>query len=354
MILRDTGWDDLEHAYGPASDAPAQLSALLSEDEEACGDALGFLDAAMLHQGSVYSATLPAAEFVAAVLDDRRVGVPCESALPWDGGERPLRAALLEWLGSFAESLTWDDEDDEEDEDDDPWVAGRALLPGLFDRVAPFLDDTGPAVRQAATGAVAHLLQADELAGRRADVADRLLRAAKDASPVERAGIALSLGGWGIPALLTDEHPGVRACAAVTTAYDDDPAALTEVRLALRDPAAADDLLGEQPPQLEGKLRFQLIKALLRRTTEFDEIVDEAVAVARMTNEYTVDADWGPLLHRAFRGGPADRLSESQRRFLTAVVDNDRCWGSIANRMLWLRRAGLPADRDGLRALLQA
>ncbi|MEU7476600.1 hypothetical protein AB0A63_11500 [Lentzea sp. NPDC042327] len=199
---------------------------------------------------------------------------------------------------------------------------------------------------------MAHLLQADELADRRGAVADRLLRAAQDASPAERAGIALSLGGWGIPALLTDDHPGVRACAAVTTAHDGDPAALAEVRAALRDPEAADDLLGEHPPQLEGKLRFQLVAALLRRTTEFDQIADEAVAVARMTNEYTVDADWGPLLLRAFRGGPGDRLSEAQRRFLGAVVDNDRCWGSIANRVLWLRRAGLPADRDGLRALL--
>lgn len=239
-ILRDTAWAELDHAYGSASDAPEQLRNLLSEDDEACGNALGYLDGALLHQGSVYSATSPAAAFVAAILDDPRVSLLCESALPWDDRERPLRAALLEWLGSLAESLTYDEWefDDSEDAASEAAAldAGRALLPELFDRIAPFLDDTDSAVRQAATGAVAHLLHAPELADQRAEVAERLLSAARDASPVERAGIALSLGGWGVPVLLDDEHPGVRACAAITTAYDNDPAALAEVRTALRDP----------------------------------------------------------------------------------------------------------------------
>jgi hypothetical protein len=88
---------------------------------------------------------------------------------------------------------------------------------------------------------VAHLLLAPELAEQRAEVAGRLLRSAQDATPVERAGVALTVGGGGIAprALIDDEHPGVRACAALTQALDDDPAALEEIRLALRDPQAA-------------------------------------------------------------------------------------------------------------------
>jgi hypothetical protein len=54
--------------------------------------------------------------------------------------------------------------------------------------------------------------------------------------------------------------------------------------------------------------------------------------VARMTNAHTVASDWGPLLVRAFPDGFASgqTLSENQRRFLRAIVDNDECWGIIS------------------------
>jgi hypothetical protein len=92
----------------------------------------------------------------------------------------------------------------------------------------------------------------------------------------------------------------------------------------------------------------------LRRTTTFDEVADEAVAVARMTNAHTVASDWGPLLVRAFPDGFASgqTLSESQRRFLRAIVDNDECWGIISNPYSWLRPLGLPTDRAELRSLV--
>jgi hypothetical protein len=358
-VLEDTDWDRLEHAYGPASDAPGQLARLLSEDADSCGEALAYLHAAILHQGSIYSATAPAAVFVAGVLEDPRTLVPCESALPWDERERPLRAALLEWLGRVAESAGYQElEPDAEEEWDDEAQAieaCRAARLDLYARIAPSLDDADSAVREAAVGALTHLLLAPELADRREGVSGRLLREVHDAAPVERAGVALTVGGWGIAPgpLLADEHPGVRACAALTRALDDDPAALAEVRLALRDPEAADAFFTENPPQLDGQVRFALIAALLRRTTTFDEIADAAVTVAHMTNAYTVDSDWGPLLARAFPDGLATghRLSGSQRRFLTAILDNDQCWNSVANPMIWFHRLGLPTERERLRAL---
>jgi hypothetical protein len=126
-----------------------------------------------------------------------------------------------------------------------------------------------------------------------------------------------------------------------------------EVRAALRDPGAADAWFGDdRPPQLDGQIRFFLVQALLRRTVTFDEVADEAVAVAQMTNAYTVDSDWGPLLARAFAESRPQQLAAGQRRFLAALVDNDECWGSIANPMIWFRKAGLPAARADLRALL--
>jgi hypothetical protein len=132
--------------------------------------------------------------------------------------------------------------------------------------------------------------------------------------------------------------------------------ALDEIRVALRDPRTAGSWFGENPPQLDGKLRFSLVTALLRRTTAFSQVTDEALAIARMTSAYTVDFDWGPLLARAFPqpltapGG----LSRTQRQFLTAIADNDGCWGSVANPHTWLRKAGLPTRRDDLRTVVAA
>lgn len=360
-VLEDTDWASLEHAYDSASDAPFQLVRLLSEDAALCGEVLAYLDAAVLHQGTIYSATAPAALFVAGVLDDPRTLVLCESALPWDERERPLRTALLEWLGQVAESAAYheserDDEDDDGDDDAGAVEACRAIRPDLYARVAPFLDDADPTLRLAAVGAVTHLLLSPELAERRGEVADRLMRSVQDMTPVERAGVALMIGSWGIAprSLLTDELPAVRACAALTRALDDDPVALDEVQVALRDPRTADSWFDENPPQLDGQVRFALVDALLRRTTTFDEVADAALEIARMSNVYTVHSDWGPLLARAFptRFVKDHGLSDTQRRFLAAIVDNDECWGSISNPMIWFHKVGLPFDRDELRAIV--
>jgi hypothetical protein len=332
-LLQDTDWSSLEHAYGPAGDAPFELLHLLAEDAELCGNAIAYLDSVVLHQDTIYSATAPAALVAAALLDDARTLFVCDTTLPWDDRERPVRAALLEWLGRVAAAAAWGElePDSEADFEDAGAVdACRAIRADVHACVAPFLDDADPTVRQAATDAVTHLLQAPELASFRPATAERLLRQAADAPPVERAGIALAIGSWGIPpaALLTDEHPGVRMCAALTAAHDDVPGTLEEVRFALRDPRAADAMFDENPPQIWGQMRFALIEAVLRRTATFDEIADEAVAVARMTNAHTVQSDWGPILVRAFPNGYASALSDNQRRFLVAILDNNECWAS--------------------------
>jgi hypothetical protein len=57
-------------------------------------------------------------------------------------------------------------------------------------------------------------------------------------------------------------------------------------------------------------------------------------------------------LERAFAGAQHRQLSAAQRRFLSALVDNDECWGKIANPMIWFGKAGLPTKREELRALL--
>ncbi|MEU5850140.1 hypothetical protein [Saccharopolyspora shandongensis] len=374
-MIRSTDWAALHHAYGDAADAPNMLLDLLSEDPQRCGAALGYLDAAVLHQGSLYSVTAPAALFVAGILDDPRSMTRCESALPWDDRERPLRAALLDWLGSVAESVFyWDedediddiededdededeDEDDEEDEDEQAAAACRAIRRDLYFAVLPFLDDADDAVRKAAVGAMGYLMRAPELVEFRGEQAQRMQRLAHDATVSERAAAALTLGSWGLvpQAFLADPDPSVRAAAALASALDPDPQALAEVRRALVDPAAADDWFAEHLPQLAGKFRFSLVEALLRRTRSFEETLPEALAIARMTNAYTVESDWGPLLERAFpaRHAQGQALTAAQQEFLSAIVDNEECWGNVANPMSWFGKTGLPYDRESLRALV--
>ncbi|WP_157570304.1 hypothetical protein [Microtetraspora malaysiensis] len=75
-----------------------------------------------------------------------------------------------------------------------------------------------------------------------------------------------------------------------------------------------------------------------------------------MTSTYPVGADWGPLLKRAFteRHTPGRPLTTAQRRFLSAIVDNDEYWSGVANPLLWFGDAGLPHNRESLRTLVSA
>ncbi|MFE0627884.1 HEAT repeat domain-containing protein [Streptomyces sp. NPDC058864] len=375
VLLTATDWAALSHAYGPADGTPDDLLGLLHDDPEVQAESLGRLEMSVLHQGSLYSATPPAALFIAGILDDPRTLAVHEAFFPWDDRVRPLRAALLEWLGELADSAAYegdqDDDDDDDDEGDesedgvgdDEWAeeiaaieACRAVRPQLFDAVAPWLDDADPTVREAALGAVTHLLRAPELADRIPAAAERLERiAGGDGDRRERAGALLALGAWGrdTGGLLTDPDPAVRACAALGTTG---PGAVAALLDALGDPAAADAWFGEPLPQFDGWFRFTLLRGLLDRARDFEEVLPAALALVPMFSQYTVDSEWGPLLASAFPTpyAPGRPLTDAQRAFLQALADREECWGNIANRVSWLRSAGLPTERDPLRDLLAA
>jgi hypothetical protein len=104
VALLQVDWNSLDHAYGPAADAPEQLLALVGDDLEARSGAVGYLDAAMLHQGSVYSGTAPFIRIVAMLAGDSRTALPVADILPWDPESRPLRVALLDYLATFAQA----------------------------------------------------------------------------------------------------------------------------------------------------------------------------------------------------------------------------------------------------------
>ncbi len=339
MDLDDIDWAGLGHAYGSAEDTPNLLILLLEGDPDEQAHALGQLEMSVLHQGSIYSSTAPSALFMASILDDPRTLSPHESVYPWDDRQRPLRAALLEFLGNVAESAA--------EEDDDPDIeACRVIRPRLYAAVAPFVGDEDPSVREAALGAVSALAEVAP-----AEVFHRVLATSTDRR--ERAAAVLTLGtrGEDTTALLTDDDPAIRACAALAPRCADNPHATQVILDALLDPWTADQWFDPPLPQFGGWFRFTLIAAAVDRTESFEQLLPAALALAPMCSEYTVDSDWGPLLTKAFPEPYAGTFTPAQRKFVEALLDNDENWGNVSNRSGWLRDAGLPDERDGLRAV---
>jgi tetratricopeptide (TPR) repeat protein len=66
-------WATLDHAYGPALDTPLHLRLLLATDDRVREDSLELLAESLLHQETVYPATIPAARFMQRLGEDPRV-----------------------------------------------------------------------------------------------------------------------------------------------------------------------------------------------------------------------------------------------------------------------------------------
>jgi hypothetical protein len=94
LLLR-TDWNAVEHCCpNVAPRTPVTLRQLLDDDPLVQGTAVRELSAAVTHSGSFYSATAPAALFVAAILGDPRTlawvtlyGTLGVRALPGDLGQ---------------------------------------------------------------------------------------------------------------------------------------------------------------------------------------------------------------------------------------------------------------------------
>ncbi|MFJ4713886.1 hypothetical protein [Streptomyces sp. NPDC088785] len=391
-LLRETDWDSLRHAYGSARDIPVSLCFLLDDDPKVRSSALGALDMGVLHQGSLYSVTAPAALFVAAILDHPLGVTEHEGHVPWDDGSpRGLRASLLAWLGRVAESaaygedpgrsrLCWDWEpwhdalpDDRGPDDFAALHACRAIRPALYDAIEPSLSSPDPHVREAALGAAVQLLRAPGLADRipraaalvRARVGDGSGRRQGDGSGRrqgdekgrrERAVAAWALGQWrcDVSDLLVDPDPAVRVCAALGPDPADRPRALAVLLDALRDPETTDGWFPEPLPGLDGWFRFTVLRHALALAASFEEVAPVAVALVAGFRPSVVDYERGPLLLLAFPGGydPAHPLTPAQRDLLRAFVDTEGAAAGITQNVVWFRAAGLPESPEEVAALL--
>jgi len=378
--LNQVDWDGLDHAYGRATDAPAQILALVGDDPRAQSDAVGYLDAAMLHQGSVYSATGPFVSLVAAVLNDPATDVAVEDVLPWDAGPRPLRATLLEYLAVFAQACQLEVSDEElliiahpagRDEadlqrirdaaracewslDPDPatrtppppalveaaedeefgaamrardLLACRTVVPDVYAAALPMITVSEPSIRIPAMTAAAYCLDHVTLGHAKAPLIELVADiAAVSPDPRERATVArlLAVLGERPERLLDDPHPGVRACAALAPGLADHPRATSALIAALEDPHEADHWFDRHLPGQEGWLHFDLARALAGRTDDLETVLPAVLGLATLSFTLDYHNDLAPFVDLAFPEGLTEHatLTSAQRAFLAALFNH--------------------------------
>ncbi|WP_241965789.1 hypothetical protein [Streptomyces sp. 111WW2] len=376
-VLLETDWASHRHAYGSGEDIPVALCSLLDKDAGVRSEALAVLDMGVLHQGSLYTVTAPAALFVAAILDHPLCLAEHEGHLPWDDGPpRSLRAALLDWLGQVAESAAYGEDParDRANWEWQPWhedtrgkrdpdelaalQACRDIRPALYDAVEPFLSSCDPHIYASALGVALPLLSAPALADRVPRAAALLRgRLGTMTGRRERAAVARALSLWGMDTsdLLADSDPAVRVCAALGPVRVDRPRALAVLLDALRDPRTTDGWFPEPLRGVDGCFRFTVLRSALDLAVSFEEVAPATTAMVAAGRRSVVDHESGPILFRAFPGGydPAHSLTSAQRALLGAFVDTDETTGSIGHNWLWFRAAGLPENPEGIAALLR-
>ncbi|MEV7032270.1 hypothetical protein AB0N99_18830 [Streptomyces sp. NPDC093272] len=159
-LLRETDWSSIDHCCPDTAPAtPVVLAGLLDVDEDVQRTAIRNLAQLVTHGNSIYGATAPAARFVIAVLGHSRTTT--SGVYFHEERRRPMRAALLQWLGDLAFDATYDEDGPGEPDD---VAAVRAVLPLIYEAARPYLFDADLLIREAAVHAAATTLVVPELA----------------------------------------------------------------------------------------------------------------------------------------------------------------------------------------------
>ncbi len=236
IIIRDTDWAALAHAYGSAADIPQQLTVLLGEDLDDMAEAVRELHMAVVHQGRVFSATPAVVRFLTQLLNE------------WDYEESldEVITLVLYVLYEAGWAAQWEGRglEDHDLEDDD--LAAIRAVGDLGDEVSSTLlmcaRRRWPHDTTALEVAVPWLLTPGA-EGTRAIALDwirgELTRS--DLSRTERAVHVLALGDLGgdVRGFLECPDPAIRTCAAL--ALLPEPHAHAVVAAALDDPEAANE-----------------------------------------------------------------------------------------------------------------
>lgn len=182
-------------------------------------------------------------------------------------------------------------------------IACREVVPDVFEAVLPLITGPGSAYR-----------------------APAMTTAAVSPEPRERAVVARLLGMLGRrpESLLHDEHPGVRACAALAREFSGDQRATRELVAALEVPQDADRWFTGHLPGQQSWLHCDLAEALAARASDLKAVLPAALGLATASNQFTYDRDLAPFVRLAFPQVPTERteLTTAQRAFLSALVAN--------------------------------
>lgn len=265
--LDGVNWAGLHHAYGAATDVPAQLRALCSADPAQRSKAVGELCGNVYHQGTRWEASSHVVPFLARLVDHPAtpgrasvlfllravaIGDHDDSSLPFDPG-RVFAAAEGVTDADMADVVAWLYRDD--DRSDDPWPemadesavvwardAYRAAA-AEHDRFVAWAGDPDPSVAAGAAELLAWFPATTPVVQQLLEVPDA------GEYDVARASANLTLayvgpGESAVDARLTDlldaAAPGVRLTAAVALAFrlgDQMPYAGVQVLATARDHA---------------------------------------------------------------------------------------------------------------------
>ncbi|CAM3056427.1 HEAT repeat-containing protein [Prescottella defluvii] len=384
-------WNRLFHAFDVAADTQAHLGALVDPDAAAFSTAMDHLYDAVLHQGTIYPATVPAVAAVAQAIPFWICDMDRETAatrllalarfLDLAGGSLAREEASLAGRGEIVppsdEEERWFFDAISSDDEEEVAQAWGSPVPSNLRSLAV------PALRQQTSLILERLLEltgSGETASRAAAVGalgrwgggatpphrqrvTSALRSFADSATErdDRAAAVLALGtvGADVSDWLADADPAVRACAALHLPQS--TSATAELVHALTRPEDIDGWFDRDriPHSFHTGVRSTLLSSLLQRDTPFTAILPVAVAEAQISNPNMVD--WAPLLRAAFPeaestpGGhpPApENIGAPQRQFLAALAENEQLWGTY----YWtvgqaLLRVGLPYDRQAVAAL---
>ncbi|MEU2674719.1 hypothetical protein ABZ622_38970 [Streptomyces sp. NPDC007164] len=351
-------WAELRHAYGPATDVPAQLRDLIAPDQDTRDQAWFRTESSLYHQGNIYEATPHAVPFLLHLLAGE--ATPGRKKLLWylsalvtgeddsqwfpDGYDTartdgwPVETAVYEAVGAGVPAVVVP----LLDHDDPETAALAAMLAAWFPAHAPLIL---PALRRLCARPLPRLQRATALialgllAGAAGDRSDTPLleRTLADGDEPDRWAAAVALARITAP----DIPPS--AIGALTA----------ELGVICTDPdeyeMTARTHFGDA-----GELILRTLDRLPqgRREAARDCLVRTLLRIEQQDSEPSEAADWATTL--ACFALPTGQVSDAaaltpfQRAVLQALLGGDRIWASGDLGLLLSDEYGLPDTPDAL------
>src|SRR5262245_40029472 len=384
-------WDYLCHAYASARDAPVQLRCFVEagQREDNLGAAVDWMWGAILHQGSIYSASPPVMWILADILaahpnhpeaeailsglatlangcavmqdeDSTSASVPARrSASGAPAWEAWVTSPLLDPDGEAAEVT------------DEYFAACRVRRSCILETVAHAIpivahcvDHPDANVRWSAAAAWCSIVQViPEASGARERLCTMIGNTCHEGGVWLSAIIGLDLLGENVAPLLHDPDRRIRLGAAMAKGTAGEKESVNELTSALADLEWLERAFPKGLAHQDMHLRFHVLSVLLDRTssTAADSGLIAALrtVILQRASAFTADYEWGPILRWAFPERLAKlpmrdddmlplprQLNAVQRAVLDALSRKDDIWNpTMGNAKLALRYVQIPHDR---------